>query len=129
MGQERTEARIESIQCSILNVSILIMMYNILGFLVHIWVNEVGKSLKQQLIAELLLFFFFKMILVSRGSGAALTCEQAKEFWDSILHKEESRGIKKHFRINSSIVMSQMVTAQQKNTAPAMDQNNLKTKS
>ena len=27
--------------------------------------------------------------------GAALTCEQAEQFWDSILHREESRGIKK----------------------------------
>lgn len=35
--------------------------------------------------------------------GAALTYEQAEQFWGSILHKEESRGIKKYFRINSSI--------------------------
>ena len=27
--------------------------------------------------------------------GAALTCEQAEQFWDSILHREESHGIKK----------------------------------
>ena len=36
--------------------------------------------------------------------GAALTCEQAEQFWDSILHREESRGIKKYFRINFSIL-------------------------
>ena len=35
--------------------------------------------------------------------GAALTCEQAKQFQDSILHKEESHGIKKYSRINSCI--------------------------
>ena len=35
---------------------------------------------------------------------AALTFEQAEQFWDSILHKEESHGIRKCFRINSSIL-------------------------
>ena len=53
-------------------------MYCILGFLVHIWVNEVGKSLKQQLIAELLLFFLFKMILVSRGSVQFSSVSQSR---------------------------------------------------
>ena len=37
-------------------------------------------------------------------SGAALTSEQAEQFWDSILHREESRGIKKYFQISFSIL-------------------------
>ena len=37
-------------------------------------------------------------------SGAALTSEQAEQFWDSILHREESRGIKKYFQINFYIL-------------------------
>ena len=36
--------------------------------------------------------------------GEALTCEQAEQFKDSILHKEESPGIKNYFKINSSIL-------------------------
>ena len=33
---------------------------------------------------------------------AALTCEQAVWFWDSVLHREERRGTKKYFWISSS---------------------------
>ena len=32
-----------------------------------------------------------------------MSSEQAELFWNSILHKEESHGIKKYFQINFSI--------------------------
>ena len=33
---------------------------------------------------------------------AALTCEQAVQFWGFVLHREERRGTKKYFQISSS---------------------------